>query len=274
MGTFLRILAWIGAILFALTALVELTTGRPLVSLVQLLVAAWMFPPLWAHLATQNFSLPLWGRWLGGVGTLLVGGGIAGALSPSPPRPVNAVAAPAAVPAAQPARKSRPEPIAAPTPPPRPIEPPEPSKWNISSVTSPLDDSTNVYASIQSNERVRGWIGSHRPVMTARCKEGETDVYVNIGTQIHTFDFDYGRQLTQVRYRIGDAPPRTAMLPESTEGEAFFFSSSVPMLKQMKSADRFVIEYTPFQAGLGTATFDIQGIEEVVNKIAKACNWR
>jgi type VI secretion system protein VasI len=151
------------------------------------------------------------------------------------------------------------------------VEPP--SAWSVSEETSPLDDSRNVYATVSADDKIKGWLTSERPTLSVRCKEGKLDVYLDTKSQITSdLDFDSGQSLAPIKYRVGSGAHVSARDPLSSDGKAIFFRHPEGLVGSLRTADRFVVEYTPFQSGLGVATFNITGSAEALSKVLAACH--
>lgn len=152
------------------------------------------------------------------------------------------------------------------------VAPEKSSAWTVSEEKSPLDDSSNVYASVDAQNKVRGWLTSERPSLSVRCKEGKLEAYLDAKSQLTSrLDFDAGQSLAAITYRVGTAPPVKSRVPESSDGRALFFRKPESFIRNLRGADRLVVEYTPFQAGIGVATFAIGGSAEAMKRVLSAC---
>lgn len=241
--------AWIVSVLLFVGATGSLLDGRVGTAIGILLVGLCAFPPLWRHPAVAKYNIPVWTRWLSALLLLVVVGSLSQADTVSK-------AAPSAA-------GSGAKPVVA--------ESEVQTKWSISDETSPLDDSHNVYASVRATNKVAGWLTSETPTLQLRCKEHKLDAYVDTGSQLTSdYDLDYGQRVS-VTYRVGSGAPVQIKGSESSDGTAFFIPGARTFVTRLRGADKFVVEYTPFQAGMGTATFNIAGADAAADRLLAAC---
>ncbi|HEX5775924.1 MAG TPA: hypothetical protein VFX95_04505 [Caulobacteraceae bacterium] len=243
--------AWIVSVLFFIAALGSALGQDFAAGIGFVLVGLCAFPPLWRQPAVARLKVPVWARWVGALLFLAAVGSAAGGEAE--------IAAPKAV---SPGTEQS---TAAPM-----VE--RADNWSVNEEVSPLDDSRNVYASVDATNKIKGWLSSERPSLMTRCKEGKLEAYIDTKSQL-TSDYDlYEGQRTRVKYRVGTAPTVTVWASESSDGNAFFIPSPRTFISQLRGADRFVVEYTPFQAGMGTATFSITGADAALAKVLAACS--
>jgi hypothetical protein len=66
-------------------------------------------------------------------------------------------------------------------------------KWHVTESRSPMDDSRTVILALDSADVIEGPIGSNKPTLIVRCKEGKTQIYVSTGMAASVEqDFDGG----------------------------------------------------------------------------------
>jgi hypothetical protein len=147
----------------------------------------------------------------------------------------------------------------------------EPTKWNVNEEKSKLDDSRNVVASIDADNTVRGWLTSETPSLVIRCKERKLMAYVDTNSQLTSrYEIDAGTR-TSIAYRVGSEAARHVNAEESTDGTAFFIPNARALVRSLSRANSFIVEYTPFQSGIGSATFDVRGASAALIKVSAAC---
>src|SRR5215475_14377917 len=147
--------------------------------------------------------------------------------------------------------------------------------WSVSFDKSAMDDSQSVFLVTESVNPVPGTleVNTVTPTLTIRCHENKTALYVNWQRYVTTGGI-YSEE--QVRYRIDDAPPKTATWNLSTDFEAtglWSGGSSIALIRQLIKAKRFLIEVTPYGSNTIRAEFDITGLDERIGDVQKACNW-
>lgn len=140
-------------------------------------------------------------------------------------------------------------------------------KWSIRSDKSPIDDSVNVYLSIQSKEPVRSGYNTVRPSLFIRCSENKTNVFLNWGLYL---GLDSTRMLT--RFDSENATTETWSI--STDNKAVFVrGSDITFAKKMMSHDKLLTQITPYGESPVMATFPIAGLSEAIKPLRQACNW-
>jgi hypothetical protein len=60
---------------------------------------------------------------------------------------------------------------------------------------------------------------------------------------------------------------------KSTDDKALFVPDAITFARQLTRTKTFLLEFTPFQEGTRTITFDVTKLDEKLKKISDACNW-
>lgn len=147
------------------------------------------------------------------------------------------------------------------------------SQWSVRTDISRIDDSTNVFMTVQSTDTFpKRFGGEGRGTMLVRCMENTTTVYFTMAGH-HLADLqNYGR----LTYRIDDAPAQSKRLTESTDSQALGLwngGSAIPFIKSLFGADNLLVQITPFSESAITVDFPIAGLEEEIAPLREACNW-
>ena len=146
------------------------------------------------------------------------------------------------------------------------------SKWVVRSSTSEIDDTTNVYISLESNEPIVGRYGKSGPMtIFIQCRENTTMLYVHFNGH---FMSDY-RNGT-ITYRLDDRPAQNKAMQESNDNSALGLwkgGSSIPFIKQLFGHDTLLIRATPHSESSITGKFSIGGLKEKIEPLRKSCNW-
>ena len=167
---------------------------------------------------------------------------------------------------------------------------PSPHGWQVRVERSPMDDSKTVVLSLESEGLIQGPLGAVRPDLILRCKEGKTAVYVLTGMAASVDrDFDDTHlDSHRVRTRIDDGAASYQQWGESTDHKALFADDSVYdavgrvhsysggailLARQLREAQTFTFEFTPFDGSPQVARFDIRGLDAHLPKLAEACGW-
>lgn len=77
-----------------------------------------------------------------------------------------------------------------------------------------------------------------------------------------------------VTSRVGSAEPRRLRWGMSTTNQATFYPESrIALIRQLMTAERFVVETTPYRETRIMAEFDAGGLAEQIAPLRRACNW-
>jgi type VI secretion system protein VasI len=148
-------------------------------------------------------------------------------------------------------------------------KPAGPGKWTIQTETSPIDDSTSVFISLEGNQSLSAWPGkSVKPTLVARCLEGHKRVYVVTGMT------DAGDE-TRVRYRLDKEKAVSGTWSNSKDQSAVFFpGQDISFLKQLMVHSILYFEITPFESNPTASEFDLSGLEQASKPLQDACKWQ
>lgn len=139
--------------------------------------------------------------------------------------------------------------------------------WNIRTERSPIDDSMNVYLSVQSQELVRSGYYTVRPSLQVRCKENKTEIYIN-------WDLYLGLDSTMQLTRFDDLKASEDFWSISTSSKAVFAPGShIDFLKKTMKHNKLLVQITPYGESPVMATFDIRGLAEAIKPLREACHW-
>ena len=140
-------------------------------------------------------------------------------------------------------------------------------KWSVRSGRSPIDDSVNVYLSVQSEEPVRSGYKTVRPTLLIRCSESKTNVFL-------TWDLYLGLDSTRMLARFDSENATTESWSISTDNKAVFVrGSDIAFAKKMMNHGKLLTQITPYGESPVMATFPIAGLSEAIKPLRQACNW-
>lgn len=146
------------------------------------------------------------------------------------------------------------------------------SKWVARKEVSEIDDSTNVFLSLTSEENISGRFGGPGPMtMYIACRENTTSLWI-IFNGHHMSDYQYGT----VTYRLDKTPAKKKSMRESTDNQALGLwrgGGSIPFIKAMFGHNKMLIKATPYGENAVQATFEITGLEQDISDLRKACHW-
>lgn len=152
-------------------------------------------------------------------------------------------------------------------------QPVEGSDWKVRSERSLIDDSMNVYLTVDAEEPLTDRFGSpFTPTLIVRCAENTTAAYINFGGP---FMADTGRYGV-ITFRIDQAPAFDRSVTESTDNRALGFwsgRSAIPFVRSLLEGDTLLLRATPYNGSPITFAVPIRGLAAVIGPLREACHW-
>lgn len=139
-------------------------------------------------------------------------------------------------------------------------------RWATESSVDPIDDSATANAVLLASDGFAPR-GAH-PAFYVRCASDTTQVFVNFSEYL-------GSRSTAVTYRVGKQEAVASTWSLSTNNQAAFMPQSgvIPFLRQMVTAEKLIIQTTPYGENPRTYVFDTTGAREALADIASTCGW-
>jgi hypothetical protein len=148
---------------------------------------------------------------------------------------------------------------------------PEHQTWHVDSGTSKMDGSSTVTLSLDAENKITGPFDTSRATLIIRCQERKTDLYVVTGMSASV---EYGEYETHsARLRFDDSPPQAQHWSESTDNKALFAPNPISLAKRLASAKVFRFEFTPFDANPAISEFRVEGLSDLLPRLAVTCGW-
>ncbi|AUQ93844.1 type VI secretion-associated protein, family (plasmid) [Phaeobacter inhibens] len=146
--------------------------------------------------------------------------------------------------------------------------------WNVQIEKSEFKDTTDVFATLQSENALtcRNYGTPKKATLYLRCSEKTTAVYISTDCHLASGVRGYG----QVEYRFGEKPASVREFDASTNNSALGLwsgSKAIPFIKAMEGSDRAIFRFTPYGQSKVVARFDITGIKEAIAPLRKECGW-
>jgi type VI secretion system protein VasI len=136
--------------------------------------------------------------------------------------------------------------------------PNKPAGWQLTTATSPIDDSKTFILSRAADTPVGSGFMRSTPTLIIRHKERVLEVYINFGMYL-------GSDSTIVTTRMGSSPAKSAEWGLSTDGKAIFCPTpSHRFVKSLLANDRLVVRLTPFGESPVTSTFELRGLASTI----------
>jgi hypothetical protein len=136
---------------------------------------------------------------------------------------------------------------------------------------STASPATNEWSLIESSDKMDNTpvvilrkSGTGGATMTIRCAKRKTEAYVDTDTIL-----DNGN----VRVKFDVSSPIRQTWGKSTDDKALFAPDPITFARTLTKTKTFLLEFTPFQEGTRTISFDVTKLDEKLGRISDACNW-
>ena len=131
------------------------------------------------------------------------------------------------------------------------------SNWSIVESTSPTDNSSQFSAGMVVGDAA----------LILRCREQKTEAAFS------TRDTYLGDESVTVRFRIDLGEPVNEVWRSSMNGRAAFSQHPVDFIRALPDSGRVFIRALSADGNNKDANFQLAGVSEISEKIARACNW-
>lgn len=143
--------------------------------------------------------------------------------------------------------------------------------WRVRTEISAIDDSTNVFISLNAKSAFKGWLDEEVGTLLIRCKENRTQAYVITGMTAQSGYRRHDESQVTVRYDRSDA--LQIWMNESTDNKALFFPNPISEIKRMMNHQTMLFQFSPFNSSPTMTTFNIGGLSEAIEPLREACHW-
>ncbi|MGE0972524.1 type VI secretion system-associated protein TagO [Klebsiella sp. WOUb02] len=157
--------------------------------------------------------------------------------------------------------------------PPNEIQSPEEKsdtgKWQVSTVESDIDDSTNVFAMLTADLPISSNFGrTSTPVLFITCRERKTELFIN-------WDVYLGLGETSMLHRLDKQKAVTKVWDISGNTKAVFYRGrTIDFIKSLEKSGKMLAQITPYNENSATTTFDLKGLSEAIKPLQKSCGWK
>ncbi|GLW38693.1 hypothetical protein Pcaca04_26290 [Pectobacterium carotovorum subsp. carotovorum] len=147
--------------------------------------------------------------------------------------------------------------------------PEDKGNWHVSTKISPIDDSQNVFISLEANESFVGPFGERvKPTLYVLCREKKTELLIN-------WDVYLGLDETTMLHRLDKQKAVNRTWSISTDTKAVFYSGrAIDFIKSLMSSEKMYAQITPYNENPVAATFNLQGLSGTIKPLQKACGWK
>lgn len=148
------------------------------------------------------------------------------------------------------------------------------SKWKGGSEgRSKMDDRETVTYSVGAENHVTNWLSRRdRPRLAIRCRGSKTELMIDTTASAQPTLGMYNR--VPVRVRLDDRQPERQVWNEGTRDEVLFAPNAIGFARRLLKARELRFEYTPLRMAAQVITFDVRGLDMVIDQVAKPCGWK
>lgn len=142
-------------------------------------------------------------------------------------------------------------------------------KWQVSTVESDIDDSTNVFAMLTADLPISSNFGrTSTPVLFITCREKKTELFIN-------WDVYLGLGETSMLHRLDKQKAVTKVWDISGNTKAVFYRGrTIDFIKSLEKSGKMLAQITPYNENSATTTFDLKGLSEAIKPLQKSCGWK
>ncbi|MDS0888733.1 type VI secretion system-associated protein TagO [Raoultella ornithinolytica] len=150
-----------------------------------------------------------------------------------------------------------------------PEEKSDAGKWQVSTVESDIDDSTNVFAMLTADLPISSNFGrTSTPVLFITCREKKTELFIN-------WDVYLGLGETSMLHRLDKQKAVTKVWDISGNTKAVFYRGrTIDFIKSLEKSGKMLAQITPYNENSATTTFDLKGLSEAIKPLQKSCGWK
>ena len=147
----------------------------------------------------------------------------------------------------------------------------EKGKWDLSEEVSSADGSRTVTLTHAAEPEGSSAAGPYRDTrLYIRCQSSHTDVYIRTASIPSSADPN-GQY--SVRLRLDDGQPFTQHWDQSINHDSLFAPQPVELAQTLAFTKKLTLEYTPPGSGPVATSFDLNGLDGGLEKVADACGW-
>jgi type VI secretion system protein VasI len=144
--------------------------------------------------------------------------------------------------------------------------------WEVTSDTSKIDDSKNVFLRLESDNEFAGKYGGLKKAsLMIACREGKTDMFFTFGDHFMADSGGFG----EITARIDKQKATNYSTAASTDNGALGLWSGrgIKLIKNLFGKSKLLIVATPFSESPITAEFNVGGIEQAISPLRKESKW-
>ena len=141
-------------------------------------------------------------------------------------------------------------------------------EWSINKVQSKIDDSWNVFVSLNSTDTIRTRFGEQvYPSLNAMCREGKTYIYVDWGQFLGT------NEIPMIQRIDSEKATQKTMLLSTDSKSVFYQGNAITFAKKLMDSKKVFLRVTPYGENSVDATFNLAGLSEAIKPLRHECKW-
>ena len=121
---------------------------------------------------------------------------------------------------------------------------------------------------LEANQPVPVWMKQVRPTLVVRCMDKRTDVFVYTDSAARIEEQDENHT---VRVAFDGDDGAHERWPDSVEHDALFAPDGKAMAGRIQASRQMRFTFSPHNAAPVTATFEVEGLSDLLAPIAKRC---
>lgn len=143
------------------------------------------------------------------------------------------------------------------------------SSWQVREEKSQLEDRTDVWLSVVSDNTQPNQIGQPELAgLYIRCMDNATNAFVVFN--------DYTSDDQSVKYKTDDGDLQSIWMQTMNGGQGIGVwsgSKSIPFIKSLYGKKKLVLAYDSYSNHNLEFVFGIEGLEDQIGVVSKACGW-
>ena len=162
--------------------------------------------------------------------------------------------------------------VSAPAPSTPEIESTPPPTWTgARRATWAHDGSKTIVFTLAATRDLPVWMAHARPALVVRCQYRATEAFVVLDTSA-SFEDDADRRTVQIQWDGEESTTQRWGVSET--GRELFAPDGKEFVRRAATARTLRFGFTPFNASPVTATFAVEGFDQLAGLVATTCGWR
>jgi len=124
---------------------------------------------------------------------------------------------------------------------------------------------------LPAESKVQVWMRQVQPMLVVRCLSNSTQVFVFTNSAAR---IEPGTEDHTVRVALDGEPETTERWPDSDEHDALFAPDGAAFAQRLMAARTMRFGFTPHNAQPVTVHFNVGGLGELMEPVAKECGWK